>query len=229
MPASPAAVPSLARQKRAELGQLLDHLEVSIRKKLPPLIMVLSRGCQGEQANLVRKDIAAIKGLIKRVNPEVMKWGLTTDRLRYQNLMHSFDAQMRSAELRMQDKERRKFGRLDLDLPVRVEDGPESRSGRAVNLSLEGLKLRSGSAPRVGQTVLLDIEEGLPLRRVKGKVIWTRDSEAGGYVSGVKFLAMEEEVRELIRSYLNGEHDRQAACERESRRVKRGDEGGKAH
>lgn len=196
---------SRAKQKRLELDEMLGHLETCIRKKLPPLIILLSQGAKGEQGNLIRKDIAAIRALMKRINPEVMQWGSTADRMRYQNLLHNFDSQMRSAELRQQDKERRRFSRIDLDLAVTVSSPQASQRARAVNMNLDGLRLRSGALPRPGDTIELDLTE-LPAKPVKGKVIWSRDGEAG-----VKFLTLDDDTRECIRRYLNEEQERQSS------------------
>jgi hypothetical protein len=208
MPAPARGLAGLAREKRSEVADMLNHLETCIHKKLPPLVMLLAQGCKGEAANLIRKEIAAIKALIRRLSPEVMRWGGTGDRLRYQNLVHNFDAQMRSAELRQEDKERRRFSRLDVDLPVTVSHGEGCHRGRAINVNLEGMRVCSNASHRVGDTVLLDVEEGLPLHRVKGKVVWSRDAEAGGYEAGVKFTALDDETRELIRRFLNEEQER---------------------
>jgi hypothetical protein len=210
---APGTSRELARNKKAAVEQMLDHLENYVQKKLPPLVVMLVQGCKGEMANLIRKDIAAIRTLTKRISSDVTQWGGTTDKLRFQNLMHSFDAQMRSAELRQQDKERRRFSRLALDLPLTVKQERSSHLGRAVNMNMEGMKVRSNAAHRVGDTVQVDVDEGLALRRVKGKVVWSRDSEGGGYEAGVKFLAMEAEMKEAIRRFLTDEADKRQPCQ----------------
>jgi len=202
-----------AKQKRLELEEALNQLETCIRKRLPPLIILLGQGCRGEMANNIRKEIAAVRSLMKRVNPEVMQWGSTADRMRYQNLIHSFDAQMRSAELRQQDKERRRFSRLEFDLPVSVRSEQACYEAQAINLNLDGVKLRTDAAHPVGDTVELEIVGEVSLRRVKGKVVWSRTAEAGGYEEGVKFLALEEKTKDLIRRFLTEEEERKTACQ----------------
>jgi hypothetical protein len=209
MAAPGAASDGQARHKRAELERLLDHLETCIRKKLPPLITMLAQGSKGETASLIRKDITAIRALISRINPEVMRWGLTAERLRYQNLVHNFDAQMRSAELRQQEKERRGSSRIELDLPVTVNQGQASQRARALNMN------------QVGDTVQLDLDEEVPVRRVKGKVVWSRDYEEGGYAAGVKFLSLETEKKDLLRRFLQEEQDKRTGCQPRLAEVKK--------
>ena len=221
MAAPSAANDGQARHKRAELEHLLDHLEMCIRKKLPPLITMLAQGSKGETASLIRNDIAAIRALIRRINPEVMRWGLTAERLRYQNLVHNFDAQMRSAELRQQDKERRGFSRIELDLPVTVSQGQASQRARALNMNLDGIRLQCRASHQVGDTVQLDMDEEVPVRRVKGKVVWSRDDEGGGYEAGVKFLSLETEKKDLLRRFLQEEQDKRTGCQPRPAEVKK--------
>lgn len=220
MPLGSGATHGRAKQKRLEMEDLLSHLEVCIRKKLPPLVIMLGQGCRGEMVNMIRKEIAAIRALMKRVNPEVMQWGSTADRMRYQNLVHSFDAQMRSAELRQQDKERRRFGRINLDLPVAVRSARQNWRAQAVNLNLDGVKLRTETTHKVGETIELDIEGEFPLRKVKGKVVWSRAGQDGNHEEGIKFLALDEELKEDIRRFLIEEEVRRATCQPREPEVK---------
>ncbi|MFH0810220.1 MAG: PilZ domain-containing protein [Pseudomonadota bacterium] len=198
-----AALTPQAKQKRAEVEQILSNLEACVRQKLPPIVAVLVQGCKGDVMKTIQKDIDAVKSLIRRANPDVMRWGSTADRLRYQNILRNFDAQMRSAELRQQDKERRRFSRLQLDLPTTVTYGQAKTRATAVTLTIEGVRLQAEHSPEVGIPVTLDIEQGVQLRQVRGKVAWIRDIEGGGCESGVRFLALDEDEKKEIRRFLN--------------------------
>lgn len=103
--------------------------------------------------------------------------------------------------------QRRKFIRVDASIPSRIFDGSEVviPEARLVNIGIGGCLLESASSLEKGRevTVEMSLWRILPTLRLPAIVIETRhDSEAGFYLTSLKFGSIDSAQVKLLGNYV---------------------------
>jgi len=112
------------------------------------------------------------------------------------------------------NKERRRFPRLLLDLPLeyKVMDIPYAHGGIVVNASEAGLLINSIKNMPIGTklNIMVLFPKGYELSnfKVEAEIIWKDyplEEDWEGYQYGLKFINIMEEDRNKLKKLLNGE------------------------
>ena len=184
----------------------LDLLEQKIKFTLRPLInSINTSGINRERKTQLDDLLLEISNLQEIIKDHLeLDWS-TEDNTRLTSLVDHLYALIKSASIQVKLPERRQHPRQSVsegeELVAQVSQGKDIR---ILNLSMGGMRLHSLTKLRVGSifhTKLNSSRQGtIPL---KGEVVWSRPKENGeGYIVGVHFLPMKEDVLKALANFL---------------------------
>jgi hypothetical protein len=184
----------------------LDLLEQKIKFTLRPLInSINTSGINRERKTQLDNLLLEICNLQESIEHHLERDSSTEDNTRLSSLVDYLYALIKSASIQVKVPERRQHPRQSVaegeELVAQVSQG---KNIRILNLSMGGMRLHSLTKLRVGSifhTKLNSSRHGtIPL---KGEVAWSRPKENGeGYIVGVHFLPMKEEVLKALANLL---------------------------
>ena len=184
----------------------LDLLEQKIKFTLRPLInSINTSGINRERKTQLDDLLLEISNLQESIEDHLERDWSTEDNTRLTSLVDHLYALIKSASIQVKLPERRRHPRQSVsegeELVAQVSQGKDIR---ILNLSMGGMRLHSLTKLRVGSifhTKLNSSRHGtIPL---KGEVVWSRPKENGeGYIVGVHFLPMKEDVLKALANFL---------------------------
>ena len=184
----------------------LDLFEQKIKFTLRPLInSINTSGMNRERKTQLDELLSEIADLQETIEYSLEQNGSTEDTARFTSLVNYLYALIKGASIQVRLPERRQHPRQSVsegeELVAQVSQG---KNIRILNLSMGGMRLHSLTKLRVGSifhTKLNSSRHGtIPL---KGEVVWSRPKENGeGYIVGVHFLAMKEDVLKALANFL---------------------------
>ncbi len=184
----------------------LDLLEQKIKFTLRPLInSINTSGINRERKTQLDDLLLEISNLQESIEDHLERDWSTEDNTRLTSLVDYLYALIKSASIQVKLPERRQHPRQSVsegeELVAQVSQGKDIR---ILNLSMGGMRLHSLTKLRVGSifhTKLNSSRQGtIPL---KGEVVWSRPKENGeGYIVGVHFLPMKEDVLKALANFL---------------------------
>ena len=184
----------------------LDLLEQKIKFTLRPLInSINTSGINRERKAQLDDLLLEISDLQESIEDHLERDSSTEDNSRLSSLVDYLYALIKSASIQLKLPERRQHPRQSVsegeELVAQVSQG---KNIRILNLSMGGMRLHSLTKLRVGSifhTKLNSSRHGtIPL---KGEVVWSRPKENGeGYIVGVHFLPMKEDVLKALANFL---------------------------
>jgi hypothetical protein len=184
----------------------LDLLEQKIKFTLRPLINSINiSGINRERKTQLDDLLLEISNLQEKIKDHLEQEGSTEDKTRLTNLVDYLYALIKGASIELKLPERREHPRQSVseggELLDQVSQGKDIR---ILNLSMGGMRIHSLTKLTVGSifhTKLNSSRHGkIPL---KGEVVWLRPKENGeGYIVGVHFLPMEEDVLKALAIFL---------------------------
>jgi len=184
----------------------LDLLEQKIKFTLRPLInSINTSGINRERKTQLDDLLLEISNLQESIEDHLERDWSTEDNTRLTSLVDHLYALIKSASIQVKLPERRQHPRQSVlegeELVAQVSQG---KNIRILNLSMGGMRLHSLTKLRVGSifhTKLNSSRHGtIPL---KGEVVWSRPKENGeGYIVGVHFLPMKEDVLKALANFL---------------------------
>jgi hypothetical protein len=184
----------------------LDLLEQKIKFTLRPLInSINTSGINRERKTQLDDLLLEISNLQESIEDHLERDWSTEDNTRLTSLVDYLYALIKSASIQVKLPERRQHPRQSVsegeELVAQVSQGKDIR---ILNLSMGGMRLHSLTKLRVGSifhTKVNSSRQGtMPL---KGEVVWSRPKENGeGYIVGVHFLPMKEDVLKALANFL---------------------------
>ena len=184
----------------------LDLLEKKIKFTLRPLInSINTSGINRERKTQLDDLLLEISNLQGSIENHLLRDSSIEDNTRLTSLVDYLYALIKSASIQVMLPERRRYPRQMVsegeELLAQVSQGKKIR---ILNLSMGGMRLHSLTKLKVGsifQTKLSSSRHGtIPL---KGEVVWSRPKDKGeGYIVGVHFLPMKEEVSKALTNFL---------------------------
>jgi hypothetical protein len=184
----------------------LDLLEQKIKFTLRPLInSINTSGINRERKTQLDDLLLEISNLQGSIENHLLRDSSIEDNTRLTSLVDYLYALIKSASIQVMLPERRRYPRQMVsegeELLAQVSQGKKIR---ILNLSMGGMRLHSLTKLKVGsifQTKLNSSRHGtIPL---KGEVVWSRPKDKGeGYIVGVHFLPMKEEVSKALTNFL---------------------------
>ena len=184
----------------------LDLLEQKIKFTLRPLInSINTSGINRERKTQLDDLLLEISNLQESIEDHLERDWSTEDNTRLTSLVDHLYALIKSASIQVKLPERRQHPRQSVlegeELVAQVSQG---KNIRILNLSMGGMRLHSLTKLRVGSifhTKVNSSRQGtIPL---KGEVVWSRPKENGeGYIVGVHFLPMKEDVLKALANFL---------------------------
>ena len=184
----------------------LDLLEQKIKFTLRPLInSINTSGINRERKTQLDDLLLEISNLQESIEDHLERDWSTEDNTRLTSLVDHLYALIKSASIQVKLPERRRHPRQSVsegeELVAQVSQGKDIR---ILNLSMGGMRLHSLTKLRVGSifhTKVNSSRQGtIPL---KGEVVWSRPKENGeGYIVGVHFLPMKEDVLKTLANFL---------------------------
>ena len=184
----------------------LDLLEQKIKFTLRPLInSINTSGINRERKTQLDDLLLEISNLQGSIENHLLRDSSIEDKTRLTSLVDYLYALIKSASIQVMLPERRRYPRQMVsegeELLAQVSQGKKIR---ILNLSMGGMRLHSLTKLKVGsifQTKLNSSRHGtIPL---KGEVVWSRPKDKGeGYIVGVHFLPMKEEVSKALTNFL---------------------------
>jgi hypothetical protein len=184
----------------------LDLLEQKIKFTLRPLInSINTSGINRERKTQLDDLLLEISNLQESIEDHLERDWSTEDNTRLTSLVDHLYALIKSASIQVKLPERRRHTRQSVsegeELVAQVSQGKDIR---ILNLSMGGMRLHSLTKLRVGSifhTKVNSSRQGtIPL---KGEVVWSRPKENGeGYIVGVHFLPMKEDVLKALANFL---------------------------
>ena len=184
----------------------LDLLEQKIKFTLRPLInSINTSGINRERKTQLDNLLLEISNLQESIEDHLERDWSTEDNTRLTSLVDHLYALIKSASIQVKLPERRQHPRQSVsegeELVAQVSQGKDIR---ILNLSMGGMRLHSLTKLRVGSifhTKVNSSRQGtIPL---KGEVVWSRPKENGeGYIVGVHFLPMKEDVLKALANFL---------------------------
>ena len=185
----------------------LDLLEQKIKFTLRPLInSINTSGINRERKTQLDDLLLEISNLQGSIENHLLRDSSIEDNTRLTSLVDYLYALIKSASIQVMLPERRRYPRQMVsegeELLAQVSQGKKIR---ILNLSMGGMRLHSLTKLKVGSifhTKLNSSRHGtIPL---KGEVVWSRPKDKGeGYIVGVHFLPMKEEVLKALTNFLN--------------------------
>lgn len=179
----------------------LDLLEQKIKFALRPVVNTISTtGMTRERKLELDSLLGEITALQQSLEQSCEHERSTELKVRLAGLVDHLNFVIKGAGLESHLPDRRQHLRTD------GAEGPqpEARGVRIVNLNPGGMRLHSSSSLKVGSVVRTELAlPGYGVISLKGEVIWVKEDERkGGYVIGVHFLPMAEEVSAALGKYL---------------------------
>jgi hypothetical protein len=184
----------------------LDLLEQKIKFTLRPLINSINTSGINRERKIQLDDLLLeISHLRESIEDRLEQGGSTEDKTRLTNLVDYLYALIKGASIQVTLPERREHPRQSVSEGEELLDqASQEKDIRILNLSMGGMRLHSLTKLKVGSifhTKLNSSRHGaIPL---KGEVVWSRPKENGeGYIVGVHFLPMEEDVLKALAIFL---------------------------
>lgn len=184
----------------------LDLLEQKIKFTLRPLINSINTSGINRERKVELDDLLLeISDIRENIEDRLEQGGSTEDKTRLTNLVDYLYALIKGASIQVKLPERREHPRQSISEGEELFDQASPEKGiRILNLSMGGMRLHSLTKLKVGsifRTKLNSSRHGtIPL---KGEVVWSRPKENGeGYIVGVHFLPMEDEVLKGLAIFL---------------------------
>ncbi|MCG6917624.1 MAG: PilZ domain-containing protein [Deltaproteobacteria bacterium] len=184
----------------------LDLLEQKIKFTLRPLINSINNSGINRERRVQLDDLLLeISDIRENIEDRLEQGGSTEDKTRLTNLVDYLYAIIKGASIQMSLPERREHPRQSISEGKELFDQASRKKGiRILNLSMGGMRLHSLTKLKVGsifRTKLNSSRHGtIPL---KGEVVWSRPKGNGeGYIVGVHFLPMEDEVLKGLAIFL---------------------------
>lgn len=184
----------------------LDLLEQKIKFTLRPLInSINTSGINRERKVQLDDLLLEISDVRENIEDRLEQGGSTENKTRLTNLVDYLYALIKSASIQVTLPERREHPRQSISEGKELFDQASGEKGiRILNLSMGGMRLHTLTKLKVGsifRTKLNSSRHGtIPL---KGEVVWSRPKENGeGYIVGVHFLPMEDEVLKGLATFL---------------------------
>jgi len=184
----------------------LDLLEQKIKFTLRPLVnSINTSGINRERKVQLDDLLLEISNLRENIEDRLEEGGSTEDKTRLTNLVDYLYALIKGASIQVKLPERREHPRQSVSVGEELFDQAlQEKDIRILNLSMGGMRLHSLTKLKVGSifhTKLNSSRHGsIPL---KGEVVWSRPKDKGeGYIVGVHFLAMEEDVLKALAIFL---------------------------
>jgi hypothetical protein len=184
----------------------LDLLEQKIKFTLRPLInSINTSGMNRERKTQLDELLLEISDLQETIEDNLEQHGSTEDTARLTSLVSYLYALIKGASIQVELPERRQHPRQSVlggeELFAQVSPGKKIR---ILNLSMGGMRLHSLTKLRVGSifhTKLNSSRHGAIA--LKGEVVWSRPKDKGeGYIVGVHFLPMKEDVLRALANFL---------------------------
>jgi hypothetical protein len=184
----------------------LDLLQQKIKFTLRPLINSINTSGINRERKIQLDDLLLeISDLREVIEERLEQEGTTEDKTRLTNLVDYLYALIKGASIQVKLPERREHPRLVVSEDEELFDQASQGKGfRILNLSMGGMRLHSLTNLKVGSifhTKLNSSRHGtIPL---KGEVVWSRPKENGeGYIVGVHFLPMDEDILNALAIFL---------------------------
>jgi hypothetical protein len=184
----------------------LDLLEQEIKFTLRPLINSINTSGMSRERKIQLDDLLLeISNLQESIEDHLENEGSTEDKTRFTSLVDYLYALIKSASIEVKLPERREHPRQSVSEGGELLDqASQGKDIRILNLSMGGMRIHSLTKLRVGSifhTKLNSSRHGkIPL---KGEVVWSRPKENGeGYIVGVHFLPMEDNVLKALAIFL---------------------------
>jgi hypothetical protein len=184
----------------------LDLLEQEIKFTLRPLINSINTSGMSRERKIQLDDLLLeISNLQESIEDHLENEGSTEDKTRFTSLVDYLYALIKSASIEVKLPERREHPRQSVSEGGELFDqASQGKDIRILNLSMGGMRIHSLTKLRVGSifhTKLNSSRHGkIPL---KGEVVWSRPKENGeGYIVGVHFLPMEDNVLKALAIFL---------------------------
>jgi hypothetical protein len=184
----------------------LDLLQQKIKFTLRPLINSINTSGINRERKIQLDDLLLeISDLREVIEERLEQGGTTEDKTRLTNLVDYLYALIKGASIQVKLPERREHPRLVVSEDEELFDQASQGKGfRILNLSMGGMRLHSLTNLKVGSifhTKLNSSRHGtIPL---KGEVVWSRPKENGeGYIVGVHFLPMEQDILNALAIFL---------------------------
>ena len=184
----------------------LDLFEQKIKFTLRPLInSINTSGMNRERKTQLDELLSEIADLQETIEYSLEQNGSTEDTARFTSLVNYLYSLIKGASIQVRLPERRQHLRHSVlegeELFAQVS---QEKNMRILNLSMGGMRLHSLTKLKVGSifhTKLNSSRHGtIPL---KGEVVWSRPKDKGeGYIVGVHFLPMKEDVRRALANFL---------------------------
>ncbi len=184
----------------------LDLLEQKIKFTLRPLITTINTaGINRERRIELDNLLLEISDLEQSIENHLKQEESTESSIRLTGLIDSLYALIKGAGIKVDLPERREHQRNEVEEDEQaVDETSKTKSTRILNLSMGGMRLHTLAKLKVGsvfQTKLHSSRHGtIPLR---GEVVWSRPKDQGeGYIVGIHFLPMDEEVMKALRGFM---------------------------
>ena len=184
----------------------LDLLEQKIKFTLRPLInSINTSGINRERKTQLDDLLLEISNLQESIEDHLERDWSTEDNTRLTSLVDHLYALIKSASIQVKLPERRQHPRQSVsegeELVAQVSQG---KNIRILNLSMGGMRLHSLTKLRVGSIFHTKVNSSRQgTSPLKGEVVWSRPKENGeGYIVGVHFLPMKEDVLKALANFL---------------------------
>ena len=185
----------------------LDLLEQKIKFTLRPLITAINTsGINRERRIELNNLLLEISNLEQSIANHLQRDESTESSIRLTGLVDSLYSLIKGTGIKVDLPERREYQRNEVEEEEQaVDETSEAKSTRILNLSMGGMRLHTLAELKVGSvfhTKLNSSRHGtIPL---KGEVVWSRPKDKGeGYIVGIHFLPMDEEVLKALRGFLD--------------------------
>ena len=107
----------------------------------------------------------------------------------------------------MTNEEKRKFIRIDsLNLSYVLVDGKDDEEkqtiGRTLNVSEAGIRLETHVPVELNSTLTLTLGLEEDLVDIKGKVVYSAETEGGWYQLGVEFIEKDDKAGQILKKFI---------------------------
>jgi hypothetical protein len=184
----------------------LDLLEQKIKFTLRPLINSINTSGINRERKIQLDDLLVeISHLRESIEDRLEQGGSTEDKTRLTSLVDYLYALTKGASIQIKLPERREHPRQSiLEGEKLFDQASQGKDIRILNLSMGGMRLHSLTKLKVGSIFYTELNSSghgtIPL---KGEVVWSRPKENGkGYIVGVHFLPMKDDVLQALEGFL---------------------------
>jgi len=188
------------------IKEQLDLLEQRIKFTLRPLINTINTsGMNRERRIQLDNLLLEISNLHETIESHLEQRGSTESKTRMAVLVDYLYSLIKGLDILVELPERRQHPRDELaqdeDIPDETSD---TKDIRILNISLGGMRLHSLVPIKVGsvfRTKLNSVRHGVV--PVEGEVVWSRPKQNGeGYIIGVHFLPMDDDLMKALENFL---------------------------